>query len=65
MRFFISIFSISFMLFGCKIIQTDNSQPISKLQMQVHNINGEIVPNKTAEIRIVEIQPGINTFEIK
>ena len=64
MRFFI-IFSISFMLFGCKIIQVDKSQPISKLQMQVHNINGEIVPNKTAEIRVVEIQPGINTFEIK
>lgn len=33
--------------------------------MQVHNVNGEIVPNKTAEIRIVEIQPGITTFEIK
>lgn len=64
MRFFF-IFSISLMLFGCKIIQVDNSQPISKLQMQVHNTNGEIVPNKTAEIRIVEVQPGINTLEIK
>ena len=64
MRFFI-IFSISFILFGCKSIQVDKSQPISKLQMQVHNVNGEIVPNKTAEIRIVEIQPGITTFEIK
>ena len=64
MRFFL-IFSLIFSLSGCKIIQVDNSQPISKLQMQVHNINGEIVPNKTAEIRVVEIQPGINTFEIK
>ena len=64
MRFFL-IFSLIFSLSGCKIIQTNIDQPISKLQMQVHNINGEIVPNKTAEIRIVEIQPGINTFEIK
>lgn len=65
MRNLILFLSI-FLLCGCKTIVSpqNNSEPISIIKMNVHDQNGNLIPNKNVEIRVIDLD-GISVFEIK